>query len=146
MAATMIRSSRLSISSRTSSPRPVPLTNLPSLSRSRNQKAVVVRAAEESSIDTDQIIKDVKAKWDAVDNKPQFVLYSVGAVAGVWFTAQLLGAVDRFPLIPKAFELVGLSYSIWFTYRYLLFKSTRVELIKEVETLKEKITGNGTAE
>ena len=24
--------------------------------------------------------------------------------------------------IPKALELVGLSYSAWFTYRYLLFK------------------------
>lgn len=31
--------------------------------------------------------------------------------------------------IPKAFELVGLTYSGWFTYRYLLFKSTREELI-----------------
>ena len=24
--------------------------------------------------------------------------------------------------IPKAFELVGLVYSAWFTYRYLLYK------------------------
>jgi hypothetical protein len=32
--------------------------------------------------------------------------------------------------IPKAFELVGLTYSGWFTYRYLLFKSSREELIK----------------
>jgi hypothetical protein len=32
--------------------------------------------------------------------------------------------------IPKAFELVGLTYSGWFTYRYLLFKSSREELVK----------------
>ncbi len=54
----------------------------------------------------------------------------------------ILGAVDRVPIIPKALELVGLSYSAWFTYRYLLFKSSRTELIKEVEALKEKITSS----
>ncbi|GAX84386.1 hypothetical protein CEUSTIGMA_g11808.t1 [Chlamydomonas eustigma] len=143
MSGTMIRASRPCVSARTTLQSPIALTNRLSFSGPKHQRAVVVFAAEESpSIDSEQILKDVKAKWDAVENKPQFVMYTVAAVTGVWFTAQLLGAVDRFPLIPKAFELVGISYSIWFTYRYLLFKSTRVELIKEVEALKEKLTGD----
>jgi len=41
--------------------------------------------------------------------------------------------------LPKAFELVGLGYSAWFTYRYLLFKSSREELVEDIESLKKKI-------
>jgi hypothetical protein len=41
--------------------------------------------------------------------------------------------------LPKLFELVGLGYSAWFTYRYLLFKSSREELVEDIETLKKKI-------
>jgi hypothetical protein len=32
--------------------------------------------------------------------------------------------------IPKLFELVGLGYTAWFVYRYLLFQSSREELVK----------------
>ena len=38
-------------------------------------------------------------------------------------------------------ELVGLGYTVWFTYRYLIFKSSRDELKKEIEELKSKISG-----
>lgn len=41
--------------------------------------------------------------------------------------------------LPKVFELVGLGYSAWFTYRYLLFKSSREELVEDIEALKKKI-------
>jgi hypothetical protein len=41
--------------------------------------------------------------------------------------------------LPKAFELVGLGYTAWFTYRYLLFKSSREELVEDIESLKKKI-------
>lgn len=41
--------------------------------------------------------------------------------------------------LPKLFELVGLGYSAWFTYRYLLFKSSREELVDDIEALKKKI-------
>lgn len=41
--------------------------------------------------------------------------------------------------LPKLFELVGLGYSAWFTYRYLLFKSSREELVEDIEALKKKI-------
>jgi len=45
------------------------------------------------------------------------------------------------PQIPKLFELVGLGYTAWFVYRYLLFKDSREELVKDVDSLKKKITG-----
>ena len=45
----------------------------------------------------------------------------------------------RPPQVPKLFELVGLGYTAWFTYRYLLFKSSREELVEDIESLKKKI-------
>ncbi|CAK8575277.1 unnamed protein product [Lathyrus sativus] len=38
-------------------------------------------------------------------------------------------------------ELVGLGYTGWFLYRYLLFKSSRKELATDIEALKKKIAG-----
>ena len=38
-------------------------------------------------------------------------------------------------------ELVGLGYTAFFAYRYLLFKESRADLARDVEALKNKITG-----
>ncbi|CAI0469736.1 unnamed protein product [Linum tenue] len=43
--------------------------------------------------------------------------------------------------LPKIMELVGLGYTGWFVYRYLLFKQSRKELATDIETLKKKIAG-----
>jgi len=82
------------------------------------------------------------SQWEGIENKPLFVAYSIGGVVAVWVTATVIGTVDKVPLFPKFFEAIGLAYSSWFTYRYLLFKTGREELIKDVETLKDKITAS----
>ncbi|KDO86378.1 hypothetical protein CISIN_1g031181mg [Citrus sinensis] len=43
--------------------------------------------------------------------------------------------------LPKLLELIGLGYTGWFVYRYLLFKSSRKELATDIEALKKKIAG-----
>ncbi|KAG2661314.1 hypothetical protein PVAP13_1KG497900 [Panicum virgatum] len=43
--------------------------------------------------------------------------------------------------LPKIMELVGLGYTGWFVYRYLLFKESRKELAEDIESLKKKIAG-----
>ncbi|KAG9140622.1 hypothetical protein Leryth_006825 [Lithospermum erythrorhizon] len=43
--------------------------------------------------------------------------------------------------LPKVMELVGLGYTGWFVYRYLLFKQSRKELATDIESLKKKIAG-----
>eukprot|EP00798_Chlamydomonas_sp_ICE-L_P009948 gene9948-7819_t len=109
------------------------------------QTKFVVRAeaeAETSSIDTEKMIKDAQEKFDAIENKPQVALYGVGGVFALFLTSQLLGAINHVPLVPKMFELIGLGYSSWFTYRYLLFKSGRQELLQDVEALQAKISSS----
>ncbi|CAL5037968.1 unnamed protein product [Urochloa decumbens] len=101
----------------------------------------VKAASEDTSASGDELIEDLKAKWDAVEDKPTVLLYGGGAVVALWLTSVVVGAINAVPLLPKLLELVGLGYTGWFVYRYLLFKESRKELATDIETLKKKIAG-----
>ena len=45
------------------------------------------------------------------------------------------------PQLPKVMELVGLGYSTWFVYRYVLYKENRKELLEQIDALKSKVAG-----
>lgn len=56
----------------------------------------------------------------------------------------LLGIVDELndiPLLAPTFELIGIGYTVWFVYRYLLRSSNRQQLGQEIEALKEQVFG-----
>lgn len=128
--------------SRAAMPKPLGmLARRPSQSVQPRRSRVVVRAESEASVDVDKIVKDLQEKWDGVENKTSVVVYTVGSVVLLWFGSTLVNAINTVPLLPKLLELVGLGYSAWFTYRYLLFKSSREELLNDVEDLKKKISG-----
>ncbi|CAN1793767.1 Protein CURVATURE THYLAKOID 1A, chloroplastic [Linum perenne] len=99
-------------------------------------------SSEETSVDTNEIFSDLKDKWDALENKSTVLLYGGGGIVGVWLSSTLVGAINSVPLLPKVMELVGLVYTGWFVYRYLLFKQGRKELATDIETLKKKIAGS----
>ncbi|KAI8545015.1 hypothetical protein RHMOL_Rhmol07G0010200 [Rhododendron molle] len=104
---------------------------------------VKASSSEESSppVDAGEIFSDLKEKWDAVENKSTVILYGGGAIVAVWLSSIIVGAVNSVPLLPKILELVGLGYTGWFVYRYLLFKQSRKELATDIEALKKKIAG-----
>ncbi|VAI84995.1 unnamed protein product [Triticum turgidum subsp. durum] len=87
----------------------------------------VKAASDDTSASGDEIIEDL--------------LYSGGAVVALWLTTVVVGAINSVPLLPKLLELVGLGYTGWFVYRYLLFKESRKELATDIESLKKKIAG-----
>lgn len=68
-------------------------------------------------------------------------IYAGGALVALWLSSTIVGAINAVPLLPKLMELIGLGYTGWFVYRYLLFKSSRKELVEDIEVLKGKITG-----
>eukprot|EP00245_Coleochaete_scutata_P007537 TRINITY_DN22987_c0_g1_i1.p2 TRINITY_DN22987_c0_g1~~TRINITY_DN22987_c0_g1_i1.p2 ORF type:complete len:170 (+),score=34.52 TRINITY_DN22987_c0_g1_i1:176-685(+) len=111
----------------------------------RRQSGLSVRAetTQSESPDVNAIVEDLKAKWDAVENKSTVAIYAGGALVALWFSSTIVGAINSVPLLPKIMELVGLGYTGWFVYRYLLFKSSRKELVSDIEELKSKITGVG---
>jgi hypothetical protein len=64
-----------------------------------------------------------------------------GAIVSVRLLLAILGAINDIPLLSPLFELIGLGYSAWFIYRYLLQASTRQELSKDFNSLKEQVLG-----
>ncbi|KAL6783772.1 CGL129 [Auxenochlorella protothecoides x Auxenochlorella symbiontica] len=116
-------------------PRP---TSRPALVRAQKN---IRPTANDANVDVDKYVKDLQAKWDKVDNKTSVVVYGVGALVLLWLSSTIVGALNSVPLVPRLLELVGLGYTGWFTYRYLLFKSSREELLDDIESLKSKIAG-----
>ena len=111
---------------------------------SRRFAPLQIRASstdESAAVDPNELFSDLKEKWDRVENKSTVIVYGGGAIVGVWLSSVVVGAINSVPLLPKIMELVGLGYTGWFVYRYLLFKSSRKELVDDIEAIKKKITG-----
>lgn len=70
----------------------------------------------------------------------------LGAVVAVKVLLAVLDALNDIPLVAPTFELIGIGYSAWFVYRYLLKASTRQELTHEITTLKSQVVGKEVSE
>ncbi|KAJ0779423.1 putative cyanobacterial aminoacyl-tRNA synthetase, CAAD domain, protein CURVATURE THYLAKOID 1 [Helianthus annuus] len=118
-------------------------TSIKQVSESKKSSLFQIKASEDASSapDATELFNDLKEKWDALENKSTVIIYGGGAVVAVWISSILIGAVNSVPLLPKILELVGLGYTAWFVYRYLLFKSSRKELATDIESIKKKIAG-----
>ncbi|MBD2595776.1 CAAD domain-containing protein [Nostoc spongiaeforme FACHB-130] len=65
----------------------------------------------------------------------------VTALVAVKVLLAILDSLNDIPLVAPTFELIGIGYSAWFIYRYLLKASTRKELTNEITTLKSQVVG-----
>ncbi|MFH7029300.1 MAG: CAAD domain-containing protein [Heteroscytonema crispum UTEX LB 1556] len=65
----------------------------------------------------------------------------VAAIIAVKVVLAILDAINDIPLISPIFELVGMSYAAWFTWRYLLKASTREELAAQYQSFKKEFVG-----
>ncbi len=63
------------------------------------------------------------------------------AVVTVRVTLALVDAINGIPFIAPTFELIGIAYTGWFVYRYLLRAENRRELGEEFKTLKAQVFG-----
>lgn len=53
----------------------------------------------------------------------------------------VIDALNDIPLLAPTFELIGMIYSGWFIYRYLLRASNRQELSQEFQAFWQQIAG-----
>jgi hypothetical protein len=65
----------------------------------------------------------------------------IASIVAVKLLLAVLGAINDIPLMSPLFELVGISYSAWFVYRYVLKEDTRKELGEGFDSLKEQVLG-----
>ncbi len=66
----------------------------------------------------------------------------LGILVGAKLTLAVLSAVNEIPLLAPTFEMIGIGYTVWFVWRYLLQSSTRNELNSEINGLKSEIFGS----
>lgn len=66
----------------------------------------------------------------------------VGGLIAVRVVLTILVALIDIPLVAPTFKLIGIGYSVWFTSRYLLKASSRQELSKELQTLRQQVVGS----
>lgn len=79
-------------------------------------------------------------------NNNQQLLISLGwvllALVGVKLLFTALDVVNDIPLISPLFRLIGLIYSGWFVWRYLLRAQTRQELAQMLDRTKSELLGD----
>ncbi len=64
-----------------------------------------------------------------------------GAFVGVKLTFSLLAALNEIPLVQPGLELIGLTYSSWFIYRYIIKADNRQELSSKYNGVKAQVFG-----
>ncbi|MEM8613460.1 MAG: CAAD domain-containing protein [Cyanobacteria bacterium P01_H01_bin.105] len=111
----------------------------------------------ESTTDTAEQAKEILAKVASVlGDAPEYVVATfneykrpitvIGLVFGILIaikmTFAILSAINDIPILAPTMELIGLVYTGWFIYRYLLKANNRSELLSNLGSVKDQITGN----
>ncbi|KAL5176421.1 Protein CURVATURE THYLAKOID 1C, chloroplastic [Glycine soja] len=113
------------------------------LSGRRNHVSFVVKASGESSESstTLTVFKSVQNVWDQPEDRLGLIGLGFAAIAAFWASTNLIAAIDKLPVFPTVLELIGIFYSVWFTYRYLIFKPDREELFQILNKSASDILG-----
>lgn len=65
-------------------------------------------------------------------------------IVAVKVTLAILDAINDIPLLAPFLELVGIGYTAWFVFRYLIKRETRQELVTEFQSLQGQILGKNS--
>ncbi len=68
----------------------------------------------------------------------------LGALVLVKLTFAILDAINDIPVLAPTFELIGLTYTGWFAYRYLFTAEKRQEFLKNLSGIKDQVIGNNS--
>ncbi|KAB1220167.1 Protein CURVATURE THYLAKOID 1C, chloroplastic [Morella rubra] len=116
---------------------------VPSISERLSRATVIVKATTEGSESSTSlsITKSVQNVWDKPEDRLALVGLGFAAIVALWASANVITAIDKLPVIPGFLELVGILFSSWFIYRYLLFKPDREELFGTINKSISDILG-----
>ncbi|KAL8252402.1 hypothetical protein R6Q59_036095 [Mikania micrantha] len=87
------------------------------------------------------IVGSVRNVWDKPEDLVALIGVGFASVATLWASLGVITAIDKLPVVPGVFELIGILFIAWFVYRYLLFKPDRKELVQIINKLLYDIFG-----
>ncbi|WP_315790926.1 CAAD domain-containing protein [Fischerella sp. JS2] len=119
---------------------------------SDSQNLAKLPPAQESESQWQLITRELTSFWQEISQnfnkffqayKPLLInlAWLLAAVVSVKVILAVLDAINDIPLAQPVLELVGISYTIWFVFRYLLKDSTRQELVTEIDSVKKQFLG-----
>jgi hypothetical protein len=93
-----------------------------------------------------KLIQQMQSSF-SVEQKSAVVVVAliVIAIPVIILANKVLNVIDSIPLLEPLLELVGLVYTLWFVYRYLIFAQSRKELVDGITGIKSKIMGDDKA-
>jgi hypothetical protein len=113
-------------------------------------------SSEPASAEMNQQLQQVWERFSGVlANLPDYVtdffkeykrpLVTVGLILTAFVSVKLLlamlNAINEVPLLSPTFELIGLGYTAWFVYRFLLKDVNRQELTENFTALRDQVLG-----
>ncbi|XP_009777893.1 protein CURVATURE THYLAKOID 1C, chloroplastic-like [Nicotiana tabacum] len=116
-------------------------TSTLSIPRTRQSHLAITAKATSDSSESSSVVQSVKNIWDKPEDRVAVIGLGIAAIVGFWASSNLITAIDHLPLIPSVFEFVGILFSSWFVYRYLLFKPDRKELFQAINKSISDILG-----
>ncbi|NMF58902.1 CAAD domain-containing protein [Pseudanabaena yagii] len=123
-----------------------PVVSAPEPAKSKPEPSTEVAIPQNTPELTTELWNKVTATWQEYfgEGKKANVTLALTVIAIIPIliaASTLLEFLDKLPILPSVFELVGFGYSIWFVYRYLLLANTRKELIDTITAWKNKVFG-----
>ncbi|CAG9464328.1 unnamed protein product [Pedinophyceae sp. YPF-701] len=112
--------------------------------KAEEMKKVLNEGAEIAKVKAKELAAEASAAWEKTEEKPAVVAIAAASFLGLWFAAGVIDSVDKLPVLPPLLELVGLGYTAWFIYRYLIFEPSRAELKDLITTTYKEMTGKDT--
>ncbi|KAL9689043.1 hypothetical protein QQ045_033472 [Rhodiola kirilowii] len=116
----------------------------PFTSKARQGRMIVLAKAAGERLESStslSVIKSVKNVWENPEDRYGVIGLGLAAIVAVWASSNLISAMDKLPILPSTLEFIGILFSAWFTYRYLLFKPNRKELVQIINKTISEILG-----
>ncbi|KAK1285639.1 Uncharacterized protein QJS10_CPB20g00675 [Acorus calamus] len=113
------------------------------ISGRRQSVTIVVKAVTDgsNSSESESIVKYVSNAWSTPEDRIALAGLGFAAIVALWASTNLIGAIDKLPFVPGVLEFIGILFSWWFVYRYLLFKPDREELLRSAKKSISDVLG-----
>ncbi|KAL6006614.1 hypothetical protein ACLOJK_032107 [Asimina triloba] len=85
--------------------------NFITMATGETQIVATGEAPSQEGSDVPEIFKTAQEAWDKLEDKYAVTVLTLAVVIALWGAGGLLSAIDRLPLIPGIFELIGIGYS-----------------------------------
>lgn len=97
-----------------------------------------------------EILSELPAIVAGFFGRYQKPIITLGLILSTIITLKVMLAVieslNDIPLLAPTFELIGIVYSGWFVYRYLIRASDRQQLLIELQAWKEQLLGEKSSD